>query len=140
MPANARSIELIRQQEQGVTVYDGGPSRNRQLDKEMFALLETRLGGTAQVRMYARMRGASFSFLEADWVASSVGVHYVHYNAGAARLWAWTKLSTIEPRRNAARLHFPSGRVLDLGMNRYAAHSLAEIAARTIPAVNRNDD
>ncbi|MDQ0373911.1 hypothetical protein [Cellulomonas humilata] len=125
MPIKARSIEILRDLDQGIVIYDGGPSRNKQLEQNMLADLEVQLGGTARVRAYARTRCAPLAFLEADWIASSMGVHHVHYNVGAGGYWPWLTITMVETRRKAARLHFHSRQVLDLGMNRYAALALA---------------
>lgn len=76
MPISPRTIATVHDRFPDAQIFDGGPARNKALDREHADALEQALGGVRALREYARNSGApALTFMEADWAATSIGIH-----------------------------------------------------------------
>ena len=133
MPISPRTVATVRDRFPDAQIFEGGPARNKALDREHSDALEQTLGGVRVLREYARNSGASvLNFMEADWAATSVGIHYVNFNAGIQRVWEWSRLVSVTAAGKVARLELESGANIELHMSEPAATSLARIAMSMI--------
>lgn len=91
------TLEKFGRLQAGEEIVDGGPARSREADRRNMALLEEALGGTANVRAWAKQQGLTFAtVLEADMVVTNPAIYYAAFNPQILSFVEWNDLTDVE--------------------------------------------
>lgn len=120
-----------------VAVIDGGPAKCEALDRGYLVSLSGILPGREMEVVKANAAGTGAprgSEFEADWVATSEGLHYVHFYMGGATVAPWdsvvgasiAKRSIFAPTATV-RVEFTENEAWLLQVGKRAAASLVSV-------------
>lgn len=127
------SKQIVWSIEPDCNIFDGGPAKVEQWDREWFDKFEARFG-KGSIRSRARSSGRGMQIMEADWVATDQHLFYVNPALGLVTPLRWDELTVTKGstkwRFQHLTLHSERTGSVEMSLGKMAATSLLAIAAR----------
>jgi hypothetical protein len=142
MAVHPKTMKILDDHDEPLVVLDGGPAKSKQLDRGYFDSLERIVPGRSVevTRDMAKRNGAPpGQALEADWVATDVGLVYVNYYVGHAVWSRWDDVVSVRQTKRSilgatatVQVDFEEGPPWVIGVGKRAAQALVAIAKERI--------